>query len=141
MKLHLETSLKINSSADELWNVLSATEKYPEWNPFIKSFKGELKVGEQVEVQLENMKFTPVILYCEENKSFSWLGHLWVKGLFDGEHYFNIEENKDGSCTFVHGERFNGVLVRVFKKKLLTETKLGFERMNQKLKERVENKG
>jgi len=49
-------------------------------------------------------------------------------------------DNKDRSTTFVHSENFNGLLVRPFKQKLLTETKQGFQEMNERLKEVVENK-
>ena len=31
------TEIRINASIDKVWNVFTEFEKYPEWNPFIKS--------------------------------------------------------------------------------------------------------
>ena len=40
------------------------------------------------------MTFKPNILVFEENKELRWLGKLFFKGLFDGEHKFEIIDNK-----------------------------------------------
>ncbi len=32
--------------------------------------------------------FKPKVVEVVPNRSFGWLGSLWVKGLFDGHHYF-----------------------------------------------------
>jgi len=46
--------------------------------------------------------------------------------------------NKDGTCTFIHGENFNGILISLFRKMLHNNTRRGFEMMNESLKERCE---
>ena len=84
------------------------------------------------------MTFTPVIKTIENQKELKWLGHLWIKGLFDGEHQFVLHSNPDGSTTFGHNEVFNGILVPFFVKKLDIDTKKGFEQMNMALKLRAE---
>ncbi|MCR1815116.1 SRPBCC domain-containing protein [Aliarcobacter butzleri] len=83
------------------------------------------------------MKIKPIVLECEENKELRWLGKLLFNGIFDGEHYFLIKENIDGTCTFIQGEKFSGILIPFFGKMIL-KTKKGFEVMNQELKKRVE---
>lgn len=117
--------------------------KYPEWNPFVKSFKGNARVGERVEVHLHPqtgraMVFKPVILEYDKHKSLAWLGNLWIKGLFDGEHRFELQANPDGSTTFYQKEHFNGMLVPLFKKNLTQNTKADFGRLNEALKLRAE---
>lgn len=141
MKLSIETSIVIHSNPDKVWAVLTDFENYREWNPFVKSIVGSGVPGEKLKVEIEDMKFSPVVLIFDENKEFRWKGKLIFKGLFDGEHYFKLIDNGDGTTTFIHGENFSGVLVYPFKNKLLTQTKAGFESMNENLKKEVERKG
>lgn len=67
------------------------------------------------------------------------MGHLFIKGLFDGEHSFELIDNLDGTTTFIQSEKFEGILIPLFKKMLDVNTKEGFESMNKALKARVEN--
>jgi len=72
------------------------------------------------------------------NKEYSWNGNLFFPGLFDGEHKFELIDHGNGTTTFKHSEKFNGILVPLFKKLLDYNTKNGFEAMNRKLKELAE---
>ena len=74
----------------------------------------------------------------KKNKEFKWIGKLLFKGLFDGEHRFQLMDNSDGTTTFIQSEKFSGLLVRLFAKKLDRETKGDFVAMNEALKKRVE---
>ena len=109
-------------------------EKYPEWNPFIKSVSGEVKVGNRIKIRLQGMTFKPLVLKLEENTEFKWLGHFWIKRLFDGEHRFYLTDNSDGTTNFEQSESFSGILVKMFSKSLDNDTKQGFEQMNKELK-------
>ncbi len=135
----IKTSIVINSNRQNIWKVFSNFSDYKTWNPFIESIQGAVKVGNKIEVKAGGMKFRPEVLVYEEFKEFRWIGKLLFRGLFDGEHSFEIIDNLDGTCTFKHEEKFTGILVGLFSKKLERETKPGFEKMNQKLKEKVEN--
>jgi hypothetical protein len=138
--MQIRTEIQINATPEKVWNVLTDFSSFPEWNPFVKKLEGEVAVGNQIKISLPGMNFKPVVLKFETNKELRWLGHLFFKGLFDGEHSFTIIDNQDGTSTFVHAENFGGILVPIFKKMLLNDTKPGFEKMNQALKERVERK-
>lgn len=136
----IETQIQINATAETVWNTFSDFESYPEWNPFVKSLTGEVAEGNQITAVLPGMTFKPTVLKFNRNKELRWLGKLFFKGLFDGEHYFILQQNEDNSTTFIHGENFSGLLVGLFKSKLNTETKSGFEKMNVALKIRVEER-
>jgi len=138
MKKSITTSVQINADSQTVWKVFTDFKSYPEWNPFVKSLKGEVKVGNQIEVKLQNMIFRPRVLKFDKSEEFIWLGHLWFKGLFDGEHSFRLTDNGDGTTTFEQRESFSGLLVRMLAKKLDKDTKPGFEAMNKELKLRVE---
>jgi hypothetical protein len=138
MKKEITSSITINASAEKVWNVLTDFDKYPEWNPFIHSIKGEVIVGQNIEVKIQTMNFKPVVLVYDTNKEFKWKGKLLFKGLFDGEHRFQLKENANGTTNFIQSESFSGILVRLLINKLDKETLPGFQEMNQKLKERCE---
>ena len=138
----IRTEIIINSKPEKVWDILTDFEKHPEWNPFIKSISGNKKVGEQLIVKIQppdggGMTFKPLILKFEQNREFRWIGKLLLKGIFDGEHYFKLTDNNNGTTTFVHGEQFGGILVG-FLGKTFEKTKSGFQLMNEALKEECE---
>src|ERR687898_2006844 len=67
-----------------------------------------------------------------------WLGHLFVPGLFDGEHSLSIQPLEENRVRFVQREAFKGLLVPLFARSLDNNTRRGFEEMNRALKERAE---
>ena len=138
MKLEITTDIKIQSTSEKIWKILMDFKQYPQWNPFVKSIEGNTSIGSKLNAQLQDMKFAPVVVECKKEKEFRWLGHLFFKGLFDGEHSFRLVDNQDGTTTFVHSEKFKGILVRLMKKKLTTDIVEGFKEMNLALKNRVE---
>ena len=138
MAKHIKTSIRIEAQPKIIWDILMDFKKYPEWNPFITSITGSPQLHHHITITLPSMTFTPVIKTIENQKELKWLGHLWIKGLFDGEHQFVLHSNPDGSTTFRHNEVFNGILVPFFVKKLDIDTKKGFEQMNMALKLRAE---
>ena len=120
-------------------------EHFPDWNPFILSLKGNAETGANLITVIHPpgsraMTFKPVVLKAEAGREFRWLGKLFLKGLFDGEHYFLIEPVNDKSTRFVHGEIFKGILVPLFNK-IFIQTRSGFELMNEALKKRCETSG
>lgn len=145
MSKEIKTEIFINATPEKVWAILTDFGNYPKWNPFIKSIKEEVKVGNRIIIKIEapgakGMTFKPKVLIFETNKELRWLGHLIFPGLFDGEHKFHLIDNINGTTTFRQSEIFKGVLVPLFKKQLNINTKRGFEEMNKKLKELVEQK-
>ncbi|MEM1136825.1 MAG: SRPBCC domain-containing protein [Bacteroidota bacterium] len=139
----IETSIRIKASGKQVWESLMDFKNYPHWNPFITSISGKQKVGEQLKVtiQPEGMKFQvfqPTILVIKKEVEFRWLGHLLVKGLFDGVHYFKIKENTENT-TLIHGEHFTGIFSGVLYNLVGDKTRRGFEAMNIALKDQLEN--
>ena len=140
----ISSEIRINASPQKIWAVLTDFQKYPEWNPFIKTISGEVSVGDRIKVKIEPpgssaMTFKPEILVFEPNKELRWLGNLLFPGLFDGEHKLELIDNQDGTAIFRQSETFRGILVPLFKKMLDNTTMNGFNLMNQKLKELAES--
>lgn len=84
------------------------------------------------------MTFKPVVLKFEPKKEFRWKGKLGIQGIFDGEHYFILEEVDNNQTKLIHGEKFSGILVYVMGN-VLEKTKIGFELMNEALKKQSES--
>ncbi len=138
----IETEITIEASAEKVWQVLTNFEDYPRWNPFVRSISGTNKEGEKLKVFLKppdgkGMTFHPEVKKSEPGKEFRWKGKLGVPGIFDGEHYFLLEEISSKRTHFVHGEKFSGILVP-FMGNILDKTKEGFELMNKTLKKECE---
>lgn len=140
---HIKTEITINNSIEKVWEMLMNHSKYPSWNPFIKSIKGEVQVGRQITVKLQNnnekpMTFKPEVLVVKKNHEFRWKGHLFVKGLFDGEHYFQLKKIDENKTLFIHGENFSGILSNVILKLIKEKTTTSFRAMNESLKNILE---
>lgn len=140
----IETEIIIEATTERVWQVLTDFKNHPKWNPFIRSISGEKKEGEKLIVFLKppegkGMTFHPMIKKFEPAKEFRWKGKLALPGVFDGEHYFILEEISAKRTRFVHGEKFTGLLV-LFMGKVLEKTKEGFVMMNKKLKKECERR-
>ncbi|MBN2611083.1 MAG: SRPBCC domain-containing protein [Bacteroidales bacterium] len=143
MKKEIKTSIQINANPEKVWAILTDFNEYPNWNPFIRSIKGEVEPGRKIKVHLTppdalSMVISPRVVSFKKNKELRWLGHLLLPGLFDGEHRFELVQNEDGTTTFVQSEQFKGILVSMFKALIDINTLNGFKLMNQKLKEQAE---
>lgn len=135
----IKTEITINAPTAEVWKILMEHETYPEWNPFIKKVEGSKIVGESLQVTVQSegkkpMNFKPTILENKENHEFRWIGKMGMKGIFDGEHYFILEETAPNQTRFIHGEKFTGILSGILAKMILKDTEAGFNSMNKALK-------
>lgn len=139
----IETSVLINASAERVWNLLMDAPAYPEWNPFIQQLEGTLAKGETIKAKIQPpgkqaMIFKPIVLVCDTNKEFRWIGKLMIKGLFDGEHFFKLEAINAKQTKLIHGEQFSGLLTGILLAMIAKATKEGFHQMNEALKARAE---
>jgi hypothetical protein len=142
----LASQIEIAASNERVWEILIDFPSYPDWNPFIKSIKGEPRKGAKLDVFLQppgskGITLHPELLSVAEGRELKWVGHLLgVPRIFDGEHHFLIQDTTPGRVTFVQQEAFGGVLVP-FTGKLLDKTRQGFQLMNQALRQRAEGAG
>ncbi len=109
----IHTTIDIDAPADIVWEVLTDFAAYPEWNDYTR-ITGTPAEGERLTVAPgpdagRMPTFRPRVLRAEDNE-LAWLGHLWVRGLFDGEHSFVVEQRAGGRSRLVQSEEsFEGV--------------------------------
>ena len=121
--------------------MLTDFEQYPEWNGHTR-ITGTAAEDERLTVAPgpdgDRMPtFRPRVLRADGGE-LAWLGHLWVRGLFDGEHSVAVEDLGRGESRLVQSEAFSGVLAGVLLRRYGTRTEATFEAVNAALKERAE---
>ncbi len=139
----IKTHIKINASAREIWEILTDLENFSAWNPFITEASGDVKEGTKLSVHIQppgsnGMNFKPKVTRVQKEREFRWLGHLFIPGIFDGEHIFELDPIDEGTTHFIHREKFKGILVPLLWNNLHTKTRQGFENMNRALKDQAE---
>ena len=140
----LHTEIEIDATPEQVWQVLADRDAYPDWNPFIVSSTGELKVGNTITNVLrdtngKDMTFSPKLLAVEPGRELRWIGKIGFGGIFDGEHSYRIEPLKGGRSRLIQEEKFNGIAVP-FTVGMLNDTiKPQFNAMNEALAKRAAN--
>ncbi len=142
MSKSIVTEIIIDAPMERVWQALANFKAYGDWNPFIKSIEGDLRVGARLTNTMWNggkaYVFRPRVLTVRQNSYFDWLGSLWFRGIFDGHHYFQIEQLSAGQVKLTQGENFSGLLSGLILRKIGAETRNNFIRMNNALKQLVE---
>ncbi len=141
----IETEITIAAPPEEVWRVLTQTNDYPLWNPFILQLAGTLAYDEKIEVTVRppgrsEMTFTARIRAATPNQELAWLGGPPVPGIFNGEHRFLLEPLPGGGTRLRHSESFTGLLIGPLSNGVLDDTARGFEELNRALKARCEKR-
>jgi hypothetical protein len=146
LALHKDTSIRteiwVNSSPQQVWQVLTATAEYPSWNPMISHLVGDLRQGNVIEFTegagSDSMTFHPKILCVRTAQELRWKGNVLVAGLFDGEHRFLLEKQGD-KTHLIQSEEFTGLFAGKLTQGIIRETSDQMKAMNAALKERSES--
>jgi hypothetical protein len=144
MSITVNTTVDIDASKQLVWDVLTDFAAYHEWNPDTR-IEGTAQVGSKLIVHVgatggRGMSFKPMVLAATPGVELRWIGRLGFGGIVDGEHFFILEPNADGTTHLTHGERYSGALVALTKPFLNKErNQAGYENFNRVLKQRVEN--
>ena len=141
----IETNIEIDAPTERIWALLTDFARMPSWNPFIRSISGNLAQGDRLSVFIappgkSGVRFEPTVLTVRPEREIRWLGHLFISGIFDGEHYFLLEPIGAGKTRLTQGEKFSGLLVGLLGG-TLSATEAGFKAMNTALKREAERDG
>lgn len=139
---HLSVEIIIRAPKEKVWAILTDFDNYHTWNPFIISSAGKAVVGTRLRNVMRNggkdFTFKPKLLAVQENVHFEWLGNLLIPGIFDGRHYFRIEDIGNGQVKLTQGEHFSGILSGMLLKSMGEDTRRNFIAMNEALRQRAE---
>jgi hypothetical protein len=140
---YIETKIDIDAQPEEVWAVLMDFPSYAAWNPMVVGISGNPEVGSRLEVKIamkngRRLTFRPTVVEYEGGRRFAWLGKVGLRGIFDGLHSFEVENDGAGS-TFIHGEEFRGLLPPLLGG-LLRDTHDSIVGMNEALAREVERR-
>jgi hypothetical protein len=141
-KKEIRSEAMIDATSEEVWSVLADFGSYGEWNPGFASIAGQAKAGTKLDIVFSlkgdrTMRMRPTVLVAEPGRELRWLGRLFMPGLFDGEHRFEIHGDDQRRVRFVQAERFSGLLVPFLRSMIEVDTLAMFERVNAALAARV----
>lgn len=127
----------------DVWDVVSNSTAYPDWNPFITRVDGKFRQGETIRIVLgtgsDSMVFKPTVLVVRPEQELCWRGSVWIRGVFDGTHCIHLAAVAGGT-HLEQTESFSGFLVGRLTNDVIQETQRNFQAMNSAIKQRVETK-
>ncbi len=138
----IKSTIEIDAQAKEVWDVLVDFASHARWNPFFASVEGQPVVGNTLNIKARKpdgsagMGFTPTVLEVESSRILRWKGKLFIKGIFDGEHVFELTELDNARTRLDHYENFSGALIPLMGK-VLADTEEGFHKFNAALADEV----
>ncbi len=142
--LTIEDQIEINAPAAVIWDCLMDFTHYPQWNPLIPFIEGTPTPGSSLNIRLTPpglaaCNYTLKVTAVAHATEFSWLGHLFMPGLMDGDHSFVIKHVAEGKTLFIQRETFQGILIPFLYPFLKKNMSAGFRQMNLALKKRIES--
>ena len=139
----IRSAIEIRAPVEVVWSVLTDFAAYPDWNPLVRRLHGRPRVGRRVTILSQppgarGIAFAPVVLAWSPPHELRWRSTLISRFVFSGEHGFRLEPIDDGRVRFVQDETLTGVLIPLYARFRLPATRLGFDEMNERLRERAE---
>lgn len=140
----LRTEVMIDAAPERVFQILTDIARYQEWNPLIVLAQGRVAPGEKLDIRIRppgkgDQPYVVEVIRVVPGREFVWLGHMKMRGILDGMHFFEIFPEGTNRVRLVHREEFRGLLVPlVWRAFLDTRMREGFEAVNRQLKERAE---
>jgi hypothetical protein len=110
------SELDIHAAPDVVWNVLTDFERWPDWNPDIKSMSAPAAVaaGSEFRWKAGPATITSTIRRVEPPGLIAWTGK--TPGI-DAIHFWWLEP-RDGRTFVRTAESYDGVMARLFRRRL-----------------------
>jgi uncharacterized protein YndB with AHSA1/START domain len=127
--------IEIAAAPEVVWDVLTHFERWPEWNPQVKSmsFDGPLAPGSEFRWKAGPGTITSTLEQVEAPQRVSWLGRTKsIRAI----HEWRLEPRDGG--TFVETEEtYSGLLARLFHGRLQKTLEDGLEHLKREAERRA----
>lgn len=139
----IKTEIEINSSPEEVWQVLTDINGWSEWSPIINGSTGEASLGAQVEITMagkdnkDGPKYSPKVTTFEKPKLFRWRAKMIAEFIFTNDKVFELVETPNGT-KLIHKELFRGLMLPLMCSQLDKGVPSMLDSMNKALKEKLE---
>lgn len=139
----LDASIEIDAPAARVWEILTDTARYSEWNPFVTGIAGELREGADIKVTIRAPGRSPTTFAARvarlvAGRELRWKGRWFLPGLFDGDHAQTVESIGEGRARFRTREEVTGLLLPLLGK-AMRQSQAGFEELCRAVKARAES--
>jgi len=128
----------IQANPDEIWNVLTNMEAYPEWNPTMELLEGSIDEGTKVRykfTQDENTssEIDATVYKALTNELLNQKGGIPLVLTFN--HKYLLKQTENNTTKVIIHEDYRGIGVNFWDPQPVEEA---YKRLNLALKERVE---
>jgi hypothetical protein len=141
----IEARTLIEAPISVVWNVLMDMGNYQEWSTLLSTDETTLpRLNATIRLRLSMLDgpsyaFEPEVIVLEENRHFAWQQKTGVRGVFDGEHHFELTETNENQTELHNYERYSGLLSPIIKRlPMMQSAPQGFATMNAEIKHQSE---
>lgn len=138
LRMECAVSIRINSTPEKIWKIMTKAKDFPKWNSTIISLEGEIALKEKI--KLVSTVAPDRTFKIKVSKMQAPTLMQWSDGfapMFLGVRSFITEIQKDGSCIFTMREVYSGLMLPMIKKSL-PDFRPSFEQFVADLKTEVE---
>lgn len=143
MRRDIVTTLIIPAPRTAVWDTLADLSGWAGWNPMASLVNGQLETGSRLHLRLDvhgrrQQSVYPEVLRVLPAEELSWMLRLWLPGLLDCEHRWQLETPEDGDreqTLLMQSARLSGILLPVFWRRLRPAITDGFHQSNRGLRE------
>lgn len=135
----------IDASPEQVWEVLTDFESYPEWSYLFRKLEGDFKDQGEVTVWFDRkpgkndkQMVMEHVLSVEEGASFSW-SDVFAMGMKD-HHVFKVEATNDGRTRFIQSDEAQGGMTWLAGGAVSKYESEHYPQFNQALKTEVEKR-
>lgn len=146
MAFVIDSTVDIAAPPDRVWAVLMDLDSYAAWNTQLRYHGGDPVVGGRIDLEMvpasgSGYRFRPTVVDRQEGRSFGWVARTGPRGVFDGEHRFELTPLPDGGTRLRNREEYRGLLSPVLRRlPQMRSAPAGFDRMNRELAAYVESR-
>lgn len=131
-----ESEIEIDADPESVWDVIANVERWPRWNPEVKSvvLQGGVREGSVFRWKTSSGSITSTFQDVEPPHVVAWTGRtMSIKAV----HRWSLER-KNGKTTVKTVESFDGALSRLFRRPLRKVLKKALDQGLEALKAEVE---
>lgn len=145
-KFEVRHEITLDAPVERVWKMIIDFEHYSQWNTQLSYLGGKVALNEKLHLKLAvegatPYEFKPTVSQWKEKEVFGWIAITGMPRVFDGEHFFELTDLKDGKTHLVNREEYRGVLSLVMQQlPMMKLAPKGFQKMNMEFKAYVEAK-
>ncbi len=140
----VQAETEIDAPAAVVWAVLTDMEAYDAWSTMLHYRGGALAEGGTIQLRLSlpngpSYNFAPRVIALEPERRFTWRATTGVRGIFDGEHSFELAPLAGGRTFLLNREQYSGLLAPLLQRlPMMRDAPAGFVAMNEEIRARAE---